>query len=152
MNSTLTCVWDAKINITNPSSNTNVTFNDFVVHVLYNDEEIIESTGNYLAMGKRQVGQLEMIASVNHGDHVGLSKSTVDSMAKDRASGGLTFSLVLTGKANYNYDSALFDRTMRQRVFAECKDLRVHFGDNTTHSATFVGGGFNSRCLSVMRY
>ncbi|KAI9076426.1 hypothetical protein K1719_041661 [Acacia pycnantha] len=150
-NSTLTSLWNAKINITNPSSDTNVSFTDFMVHVVYNEEELIQSQGLSLEVGKDQIGQLQMSAAYNPGVQPPLPSSTVDSMAKDRDTGGLKFSLVLTANAIKNYKSSLFAWMLKQKIAAQCRDLRVQFVNNTGN-ATFYDGGDHVRCLTVLHY
>lgn len=151
-NSTLTsCIWDAKINVTNPTSNTNVSFTDFMVHVFYNDEEVVQSQEKSLEVGQDQTGQLEMRAEYNPGVQPQQPNSTVDEMAKDRATGWLKFSLVLTAKAVHNYESSLFVWTLKQKLSAQCRDLRVQFVNNTGN-ATFNDGGDHVRCPVVLHY
>ncbi|XP_028795565.1 uncharacterized protein LOC114751067 [Neltuma alba] len=150
-NSALTCIWDTKINVTNPSSDTNVSYTDFMVHVLYNDEELIQSQGKSLEVGEDQIQQLEMSAAYNPGVQPQLPNSTVDAMAKDRGTGWLKFSLVLTAKATHTYESALFAWSLKQTIAAECRDLKVQFVNNTGN-ATFNDEGNHVRCLTVLHY
>ncbi|XP_054793289.1 uncharacterized protein LOC129298865 [Prosopis cineraria] len=150
-NSALTCIWDTKINVTNPSSDNNVSFTDFTVHVYYNDEELIESPGKSLDVGQDQIGQLEMSANYNSGVQPQIPGSTVDAMTKDRDTGWLKFSLVLTAKATRNYQSTFFVWTLKQTIAAQCRDLNVRFV-NGTGNATFNDEGDHVRCLMVLHY
>lgn len=122
-----------------------------MVNVFYNDEELIRSEGKSLDVGEDQIGQLELSVAYNPGLQPQLPNSTVDEMAKDRATGWLKFSLVLTAKALHNFESAFFVWTLKQRIAAECRDLRVQFVNNTGNAA-FNDGGDHVRCAMILHY